>query len=132
MSINRFKQEMWSKIAEEMAIPWRAAEAMHWQLGEQDMAKRAGVLPFTLSSVALDAPVKGRRASSNSSRTKKDSTTRPIPHPLPSVTELSAQSVTLPPLSSTSAGHSPTSTRRMERRGSLSPVFQAERHRRDK
>ncbi|KAJ5216773.1 hypothetical protein N7468_009781 [Penicillium chermesinum] len=39
----RFKAEMWSKVAEEMAIPWRAAEAMHWQLGEQEMARRAGV-----------------------------------------------------------------------------------------
>ncbi|KAF7161840.1 hypothetical protein CNMCM6106_008951 [Aspergillus hiratsukae] len=39
----RFKAEMWSKVAEEMAIPWRAAEAMHWQLGEQEMARRAGL-----------------------------------------------------------------------------------------
>ena len=23
---------MWAKVAEEMAVPWRAAEAMHWQL----------------------------------------------------------------------------------------------------
>ncbi|KAH0547999.1 hypothetical protein GP486_008259 [Trichoglossum hirsutum] len=128
----RFKQEMWSKIAEEMAIPWRAAEAMHWQLGEQDMARRAGVVPFSLSSVALDAPVKGRRTASNNSRAKKDSTPRTVPHPLPPVAELSPQSVTLPPLTSVSAGHSPTSGRRLERQGSTSPVFQAERHRRDK
>lgn len=40
---------MWSKIAEEMAIPWRAAEAMHWQIGENDMARRAGVTPFSLT-----------------------------------------------------------------------------------
>ncbi|TVY13261.1 hypothetical protein LARI1_G009080, partial [Lachnellula arida] len=52
----RFKPEMWSKVAEEMAIPWRAAEAMHWQLGEADMARRAGVVPFTLSSATLDTP----------------------------------------------------------------------------
>jgi hypothetical protein len=30
-------------------VPWRAAEAMHWQLGEHDMACRAGVVPFTLT-----------------------------------------------------------------------------------
>ncbi|KAL3263377.1 hypothetical protein ABHI18_001846 [Aspergillus niger] len=36
----RFKAEMWSKVAEEMAIPWRAAEAMHWQLGEQEMIRQ--------------------------------------------------------------------------------------------
>ncbi|KAK8094519.1 hypothetical protein PG997_001204 [Apiospora hydei] len=46
----RFKPEMWAKVAEEMAIPWRAAEAMHWQLGEHDMARRAGVVPFALSA----------------------------------------------------------------------------------
>lgn len=38
----RFKAEMWSKVAEKIAIPWRAAEAMHWHLGEQAMARRAG------------------------------------------------------------------------------------------
>ncbi|KAK6845116.1 hypothetical protein PG995_015226 [Apiospora arundinis] len=51
----RFKPEMWAKVAEEMAIPWRAAEAMHWQLGEHDMARRAGVVPFALSAVNLDS-----------------------------------------------------------------------------
>jgi hypothetical protein len=54
--LSRFKPEMWSKVAEEMAVPWRAAEAMHWQLGENDMARRAGVVPFSLSSVTLDSP----------------------------------------------------------------------------
>jgi len=54
--MRRFKPEMWAKVAEEMAVPWRAAEAMHWQLGEQDMARRAGVVPFSLSNVALDTP----------------------------------------------------------------------------
>jgi hypothetical protein len=53
---HRFKPEMWSKVAEEMAVPWRAAEAMHWQLGENDMARRAGVVPFSLSSASLDSP----------------------------------------------------------------------------
>lgn len=46
----RFKPEMWAKVAEELAVPWRAAEAMHWQLGENDMARRAGVVPFSLSA----------------------------------------------------------------------------------
>lgn len=45
----RFKPEMWAKVAEELAVPWRAAEAMHWQLGEADMAQRAGVVPFSLN-----------------------------------------------------------------------------------
>ena len=50
---------MWAKVAEEMGVPWRAAEAMHWQLGEHDMARRAGVVPFSLSSVTMDAPSSG-------------------------------------------------------------------------
>lgn len=59
----RFKQEMWSKVAEEMAVPWRAAEAMHWQLGENDMARRAGVVPFSLSTITIDSPSSGPRSS---------------------------------------------------------------------
>ncbi|EFW99043.1 myb DNA-binding domain containing protein [Grosmannia clavigera kw1407] len=51
----RFKPEMWARVAEEMQVPWRAAEAMHWQLGEADMARRAGVTPFSLSSMAVDS-----------------------------------------------------------------------------
>lgn len=43
---------MWAKVAEEMQVPWRAAEAMHWQLGEQEMARRAGVIPFALNMTA--------------------------------------------------------------------------------
>ena len=40
-----------------MQVPWRAAEAMHWQLGETEMARRAGVVPFALTSnVNVDAP----------------------------------------------------------------------------
>ncbi|CAG8953851.1 hypothetical protein HYFRA_00006744, partial [Hymenoscyphus fraxineus] len=61
----RFKPEMWNRVAEEMAVPWRAAEAMHWQLGEADMARRAGVVPFSLSNVTLDAPPPGHRTSPN-------------------------------------------------------------------
>lgn len=46
---------MWAKVAEELGVPWRAAEAMHWQLGEADMARRAGVVPFSLSSTTADS-----------------------------------------------------------------------------
>ncbi|KAL6234251.1 hypothetical protein BDW75DRAFT_170352 [Aspergillus navahoensis] len=89
----RFKAEMWSKVAEEMAIPWRAAEAMHWQLGEQEMARRAGVVPFSLSSSAIDPPAtRTRRASTSLSRPRKGSASRSIhlPPQLPSVQELTA------------------------------------------
>ena len=84
----RFKADMWSKIAEELSVPWRAAEAMHWQLGEQDMARRAGVTPFSLSSVTLDMPAKGRRASAGTSRSRREAAARSLP--LPPVTESNA------------------------------------------
>lgn len=40
---------MWEKIAKEMQLPWRAAEAMHWQIGEVEMAHRANVPVFHLA-----------------------------------------------------------------------------------
>lgn len=45
----RFKKDMWEKISKEMALPWRAAEAMHWQIGEVEMAQRANVPVFHLA-----------------------------------------------------------------------------------
>lgn len=42
----RFKKDMWEKIAKEMQLPWRAAENMHWQIGEVEMAQRANVPVF--------------------------------------------------------------------------------------
>ncbi|KAF4340474.1 hypothetical protein FBEOM_5601 [Fusarium beomiforme] len=62
----RFKSEMWAKVAEEMAVPWRAAEAMHWQLGETDMARRAGVVPFSLAAVNVEGSNSHRSSPSRS------------------------------------------------------------------
>lgn len=59
---------MWAKVAEELAVPWRAAEAMHWQLGEQDMARRAGVVPFSLAAVNAEASAASRRNSPSRSQ----------------------------------------------------------------
>ncbi|KAL8702875.1 MAG: hypothetical protein Q9201_003938 [Fulgogasparrea decipioides] len=39
---DRYKHEMWSSIANELVIPWRAVEDMHWMLGQDEMASRAG------------------------------------------------------------------------------------------
>ncbi|KAF2002509.1 hypothetical protein P154DRAFT_140188 [Amniculicola lignicola CBS 123094] len=44
----RFKDQMWQKVASEMGIPWRSAESMHWQLGEQEMSSRANAPVFTM------------------------------------------------------------------------------------
>lgn len=82
---------MWAKVAEEMAIPWRAAEAMHWQLGEQEMARRAGVVPFSLSNTSIDPPAtKHRRGNTVMPRLRSGSAPRPPPPQLPSVEELTA------------------------------------------
>ncbi|KAK2755677.1 hypothetical protein FQN54_005826 [Arachnomyces sp. PD_36] len=88
----RFKPEMWAKIAEEMAIPWRAAEAMHWQLGEQEMARRAGVVPFSLSSATPPDPSpRSRRGSTAMPRIRRESGARLLPpQQLPSVAELTS------------------------------------------
>ncbi|KAI1117535.1 hypothetical protein F5Y14DRAFT_352895 [Nemania sp. NC0429] len=60
----RFKPEMWAKVAEEMAVPWRAAEAMHWEIGVEGMARRAGVTAFALDPQALENSHRGSRGSS--------------------------------------------------------------------
>ncbi|EEH33169.1 hypothetical protein PAAG_04222 [Paracoccidioides lutzii Pb01] len=56
----RFKAEMWANNTEELSVPWRAAEAMHWQLGEQDIARRTGTVPFSLSQLASEPPQASR------------------------------------------------------------------------
>lgn len=35
------------KVANEIGVPWRAAERMHWELGEQEMAGRVNVPTVT-------------------------------------------------------------------------------------
>ncbi|PGG98523.1 hypothetical protein AJ79_08837 [Helicocarpus griseus UAMH5409] len=87
----RFKNEMWSKIAEEMAIPWRAAEAMHWQLGYEEMARRAGVIPFALQSNPAEPPHKMRKVSATAPKQRREGVAHGITgQQLPSVAELTA------------------------------------------
>jgi len=47
---------MWKPLAAELNVPWRAAEAVHWQLGQAEMARRAGVTPFSLSAAGGPRP----------------------------------------------------------------------------
>src|SRR4051812_17495471 len=72
---------MWAKVAEEMAVPWRAAEAMHWQLGESDMARRAGVIPFSLASVNVDNNANHRNSPSRSHAHSQSQGTLGAPSP---------------------------------------------------
>ncbi|RMZ77974.1 hypothetical protein DV738_g4139, partial [Chaetothyriales sp. CBS 135597] len=85
----RFKADMWSRIAEEMAMPWRAAEAMHWQMGETEMARRAGP----------------GRTPSRGSTPRSAEPTPPPPSSLPSLPSLAELTAGLPAFS-----HSPVTT----------------------
>lgn len=58
---------MWSNVSRELGVPWRAAEAMHWHLGEQEMARRAGVTPFTMAAASGPFPSPSAGPSSASS-----------------------------------------------------------------
>ncbi len=51
---------MWAMIAEEMNIPWRTAEGFHWQLGEDGIASRAGVVPFS-SKISMNSGLEDRQ-----------------------------------------------------------------------
>lgn len=53
---NRMKPDIWTPVARELGIPWRAVEAMHWHLGEQEMARRAGVTPFAMAAASGPSP----------------------------------------------------------------------------
>jgi hypothetical protein len=59
-------------IAKEMNLPWRAVEAMHWQMGAEEMAQRANVALFQThvtpaSLTATGAPKNAGGASSSAS-----------------------------------------------------------------
>ncbi|KAL7822615.1 hypothetical protein V8C26DRAFT_251304 [Trichoderma gracile] len=79
----RFKADMWAKVAEELAVPWRAAEAMHWQLGEADMARRAGVVPFTLANVNNESGSNRSVASRSQAPIQPQETSREMKPPSP-------------------------------------------------
>lgn len=85
---------MWAKIADEMQIPWRAAEAMHWQMGEHEMARRAGVTPFTLANVNSNnnlAPSRLQSRQPPTSRSRAGSGPQiGGPQQLPSLAEMTA------------------------------------------
>ena len=44
------KPDIWQPLAQELGVPWRSAECMHWILGEREMARRANVTPFSMIS----------------------------------------------------------------------------------
>ncbi|KAL2052745.1 hypothetical protein ABVK25_006985 [Lepraria finkii] len=56
---DRLKHDLWSPIANELGIPWRACEAMHWAMGEHEMARRANAIPFTITAAQAEASEPG-------------------------------------------------------------------------
>ena len=56
---HRLKEDLWKPIANEIGVPWRAAEAMHWDMGQNEMAHRANVSPFTITAARATQPEPG-------------------------------------------------------------------------
>lgn len=52
LTMHSMKPEMWANLAKELGMPWRTAEAMHWHLGEHNMANRASVKPFVMAATS--------------------------------------------------------------------------------
>ena len=76
----RFKKDMWEKISKEMQLPWRAAEAMHWQIGEVEMAQRANVPVFHLAG---QHATQGSERESSVSPPSANGTSSAIPYTTP-------------------------------------------------
>lgn len=60
-ALYRFRKQMWEAVANELQMPWRAVEAMHWELGSEGIAQRAGVavfstIPSSTGASSLGAP----------------------------------------------------------------------------
>src|SRR5215469_13594359 len=112
---------MWEMVASELGLPWRAVEAMHWQMGAEDMAARANERVFqpqsssntkvprsppsgssggeTSSPMQLNPPRSRRSNSAPMNRRRNDSDSSTIndstrrPSTLPSVSESQHSSV---------------------------------------
>ena len=117
---------MWEKISKEMQLPWRAAEAMHWQIGEIEMAQRANVPVFHLAgqqpSQAGAAPDRARSTSppSGGSLPPSISYSHTHNHSLPQVSMAQSQSQPLSPVQTrlhrTSSATSPNDLPQLRRR----------------
>lgn len=73
----RMKSDMWAGVARDLGVPWRTAEAMHWILGEQEMARRAGVTPFAMAGTSgIPPPDPSLAGGSNLSHTSQNTSPR--------------------------------------------------------
>ncbi|KAK3896717.1 hypothetical protein C8A05DRAFT_20362, partial [Staphylotrichum tortipilum] len=76
---------IWAKVVEEMQVPWRAAEAMHWQMGERGIAQRTREVPLSLISNKPQGPP---FTSGNGSPAPTPVATQPVAFSLPGFAEL--------------------------------------------
>ena len=60
------KRDIWTPLANELQVPWRAAESMHWLIGETDMARRAGSALFSMTGAGSKKPASLSSSSSAS------------------------------------------------------------------
>ena len=67
------KYDMWAGVARDLGVPWRTAEAMHWILGEQGMADRAGFTPFAIAVTPVSDPSLGGGSSLGNPTSPRDS-----------------------------------------------------------
>jgi hypothetical protein len=101
---------MWQKVATEMGIPWRSAESMHWQLGEQEMSARANAPVFQLhpSATANGSPTQPQALPAPQSFTPLNASqlvpTPPSQHQVPQ--QQQHQHQPLPPAPNTGPIHS--------------------------
>ncbi|KAL9040429.1 MAG: hypothetical protein Q9214_004491 [Letrouitia sp. 1 TL-2023] len=61
-SHRRRKKDMWQDIANELKLPWRTIEAMHWDLGRDEIARRAGTKPYYVQYTETETPLAPQRA----------------------------------------------------------------------
>lgn len=121
---------MWSCIGEEMGIPWGAAEAMHWHMGQEEIGRRARHSPPSLAVIDHGSPAQsdssfslqsvGQDKTSPSSPVNKG---RPWRDELCNLSHISSpdQLSTLPSFSELVAGIA-TNLPLADKRGALFPV----------
>ncbi|KAI4862917.1 hypothetical protein F4820DRAFT_392541 [Hypoxylon rubiginosum] len=63
---------MWKQVSNEMGLPWRTVEKMHWQLGEIEIARRAGANVFnpTFSTTSSEGQHGGSKTSPRHSHSR--------------------------------------------------------------
>lgn len=81
-----FKADMWLNLRR----TWRAVEAMHGQMDDQQMARRAGVVAFSLSSNRSMPASSHMRHNSAVTRVREDYISGAGPPQLPSLAEFTA------------------------------------------